>query len=124
NPHLVTILDAGTADDGPFVVQELVDGCDLDQLVNEMGALPVELASEYTRQAALALRAAHERGVTHGDVSPHALLLTPVKRIAGSNGHLSIRPLPGAMVKLAGLSLTPLRPPVGDLTYGQSDRLG
>jgi eukaryotic-like serine/threonine-protein kinase len=32
--------------------------------------------------------------------------------------------VPGATVKLAGLSLTPLRPPVGDLTYGQSDRLG
>jgi serine/threonine protein kinase len=124
NPHLVTILDAGIVDDGPFVIQDLVDGCDLYLLVNEMGALPVELACEYARQGAVALRAAHEKGVTHGDVSPQTLLLTPVKRVARSNGHLSIRPLPGAVVKLAGLSLTPLRPPIGDLTYGQSDRLG
>ncbi|MBO0698538.1 MAG: serine/threonine protein kinase, partial [Zavarzinella sp.] len=124
NPHLVMILDAGLVDDGPFVVQELVDGCDLYHLVNEMGALPIELACEYTRQAALALRAAHEKGVTHGEVSPLVLLLTPVKRVTGSSGQTSVRPLPGAVVKLAGLSVTPLRPPIGDLTYGQSDRLG
>jgi serine/threonine protein kinase len=124
NRHLVTILDAGAGDDGPFVVQELVEGCDLYRLVNEMGALPVELACEYTRQAALALRSAHEKGVIHGDVTPHTLLLTPVKRTAGTDGRVLIRPLAGATVKLAGLSMTPLRPPVGDLTYGQSDRLG
>jgi len=124
NRHLVTILDAGAGDDGPFVVQEFVEGCDLHWLVNEMGALPVELACEYARQATLALRAAHERGVTHGDVSPHTLLLTPVKRSSGTDGHVTIRPLPGATVKLAGLGLTPLRPPVGELTFGQSDRLG
>jgi eukaryotic-like serine/threonine-protein kinase len=124
SPHLVTVLDVGTVDDGPFVVQELVDGCDLYHLVNEMGALPVELACAYARQAALALRAAHEKGVSHGEVTPHALLLAPVKRHAGPGGHVSVRPLPGAVVKLAGLSLAPLRPPVGELTYGQSDRLG
>jgi serine/threonine protein kinase len=124
SPHLATVLDAGVVDDSPFVVQELVDGCDLYHLVNEMGALPVGLACEYARQAALALKAAHERGIVHGDVSPHALLLTPVKRAAGANGDMTVRPRPGARVKLAGLSHTPLRPPIGDLPFGQPERLG
>src|SRR5688572_22350292 len=124
SPHLATVLDAGVVEDSTFVVQELVDGCDLYHLVNEMGALPVGLACEYARQAALALKAAHERGIVHGDVSPHALLLTPVKRAAGGNGEVTVRPRPGARVKVAGLSQTPLRPPIGDLPFGQPERLG
>jgi serine/threonine protein kinase len=124
SPHVATVLDAGTHGDTPYVVQELVDGCDLFHLVNEMGALPLGLACEYTRQAALALKAAHDRGVAHGEVTPYTLLLTPVKRVGGSNGDVSIRPRPGATVKLAELGLSPRRPPVGDLKYGESDRLG
>lgn len=124
SPHVATILDSGTHGDAPYVVQEFVDGCDLFHLVNEMGALPLGLAAEYTRQAAVAVRAAHDQGVVHGDVSPHTLLLTPVKRTGGTNGDVSIRPRAGATVKLVGLGLCPRRPAVGELTYGQSDRLG
>ena len=124
SPHLAGVLDAGTFDDVPFVVQEYVDGCDLYRLVNEMGALPIGLACEYTRQAALALKAAHEKGIAHGDVSPSTLLLGPVKRATGSNGDSSIRPRPGATIKLAELSLTPRRPPIGEMTFGETDRVG
>lgn len=124
SPHVATVLDAGNHGERPYVVQEFVDGCDLFHLVNEMGALPLGLASEYTRQAAVALRAAHDKGVIHGDVSPHSLLLTPVKRATGSNGDVSIRPRPGATIKLVELGLSPRRPAIGELTYGQSDRLG
>ncbi len=87
-------------------------------------ALPLGLACEYGRQAALALKSAHNCGVTHGDVSPLTLLLTPVKRSAESNGDVSIRPRPGATIKLVELGLTPRRPPVEELTYGQSDLIG
>jgi eukaryotic-like serine/threonine-protein kinase len=124
SPYLAIILDAGSLDEGPFVVMEYVEGCDLFRLVNELGALPIGLACEYVRQAALALKAAHEKDVVHGDVSPHTLLLSPVKRTTGSNGEESVRPRPGASVKLAELALTPRRPPIGELTYGESDRLG
>jgi serine/threonine-protein kinase len=124
SPHLAMVLDAGILDGSSYVAQEFVDGCDLFRLVNEMGALPVGLACEYVRQAALALKAAHAWGIVHGEVSPHALLLTPVKRATGSNGDVSVRPRPGASVKLAELGLAPRRPPIGEMTYGQSDRLG
>jgi eukaryotic-like serine/threonine-protein kinase len=124
SPHLAGVLDAGTYDNAPFVVQEYVDGCDLYRLVNEMGALPIGLACEYTRQAALAIKAAHEKGISHGDVSPLTLLLSPVKRATGSNGDASIRPRPGATIKLAELGLTPRRPPLGELTFGETNRLG
>ncbi|HEX3147363.1 MAG TPA: serine/threonine-protein kinase [Gemmataceae bacterium] len=124
SPHVVTILDAGTHGDAPYVVQDYLDGCDLFRLVNEMGALPVGLACEYTRQAALAVKAAHDKGVSHGDVTPYSLFLTPVKRVTGMNGDVSIRPRPGAIIKLAELALSPQRPPIGELSFGQSDRVG
>ena len=124
SPHLAGVLDAGTHEDAPFVVQEYVDGYDVFRLVNEMGALPIGLACEYARQAAVALQAAHEKGIAHGDVSPHTLLLTPVKRAIGSNGDISIRPRAGATIKLSELGLSPRRPPIGELKFGQRDRLG
>jgi serine/threonine protein kinase len=124
SPHLAGVLDAGTHENAPFIVQEYVDGCDLFHLVNEMGALPVGLACEYARQAAIALRTAHQKGITHGDVAPQALLLSPVKRAIDSKGEQSVRPRADATVKLAELGLAPRRPPVGAMTYGESDRLG
>ena len=124
SPHLANVLDAGTHDGGPFIVHEYVDGCDLFRMVNEMGALPLGLACEYIRQTASALQIAHEKGVAHGDVTPHNLLLTPVKRATGSDGDLSIRPRPDASVKLVEFGLAPRRPAIGDLTVGESDRLG
>jgi len=124
SPHMANLLDGGALDSGPFVVHEYVDGCDLFRMVNEMGALPLGLACEYVRQAASALQAAHEKGIAHGDVTPHNMLLTPVKRVAGSNGDVSIRPRPGASIKLAEFGLAPRRPAIGELTFGESDRLG
>jgi serine/threonine protein kinase len=127
HPNAVNTLDAGFAGETAFVVRELVDGADLGGLVNEMGALPVPLACAYARQAAEALQAAHERGVCHGDFAPEHMLLTPVVRKPGVNGSgrmVGVRPAPGAAVKVAELGLVPRRPPLSDLSFGQSHLLG
>jgi serine/threonine-protein kinase len=127
HPNLVGTLDAGLDGATPFVVHEYVDGAGLDALVNEMGALPAPLACNYARQAALALQAGHERGVFHGNFSPACMIMAPVIRRAGVNGSgraVSIRPAPGAVVKVAELGLIPLRPPAGDISFMQSHLLG
>ena len=127
HPHILSVLDAGLIGDRPFIVQELVDGADLALLVNEMGALPVPLACEYIRQAATALQAGADRGVFHGDLSPSRLLLTPVIRKPGVNGTgqtVSIRPAPGASVKVAELGLIPERPPLGEISVMHTSLLG
>ncbi|WP_020473840.1 serine/threonine protein kinase [Zavarzinella formosa] len=125
NPHLTNVLDAGADGDTVFVVQEYADGCDLAQLVGEMGAMPVSLAAEYIRQASLAVQSAHERGVVHGSVSPYTLILTPVKRVVHeATGFVSVRPRPGSVVKLADLGMIPQRPPMGDTTYANTETLG
>jgi serine/threonine protein kinase len=129
-PNILSVLDAGIVDDRPFIVQESVEGADLSMLVNEMGALPVMLACEYIRQTALALKAAAERGIFHGDLSPARLILTPVVRKPGSNGtgQMQIRPAPGAAVKVTELGLIPLRPPLqaaalGEYAFAAPERL-
>ena len=42
-----------------------------------------------------------------GTCRPLTLLLTPVKQVTGSNGDVSIRPRPGATIKLAELACAP-----------------
>jgi WD40 repeat protein/tRNA A-37 threonylcarbamoyl transferase component Bud32 len=75
HPHVVQALDAEEVGGTCILAMEYVDGPDLARLVRERGPLPVRLACDCVRQAALGLQHAHERGVVHRDVKPHNLLL-------------------------------------------------
>ena len=67
------MTDAGL----PFIVMELLEGCDLARLLYERRApLPVGEATEYVVQALDAVAEAHARGVVHRDLKPSNLFLT------------------------------------------------
>ena len=80
--HTVRVLDAGVQDGIPYLVMELLDGCDLRRLIRERGALPVGDAAGYVVQACEALAEAHALGIVHRDVKPANLFLT--RRFDGS----------------------------------------
>ena len=72
--HVVRVLDFGSADAGPYLVLELVEGGSLcDRVGAEVG---IAEATRLVREAAEGAGAAHERGIVHRDLKPGNILLT------------------------------------------------
>lgn len=61
--NIVAAYDAEQVGDLHFLVMEFVEGTNLARMVEEKGPLPVGLACDYCRQAALGLQHAHEQGM-------------------------------------------------------------
>jgi eukaryotic-like serine/threonine-protein kinase len=71
SPHTIQLYDFGIASDGTFYyVMELLNGMDLQTLVEEYGPLPPARAIHLLRQACESLAEAHDRGLIHRDIKP------------------------------------------------------
>jgi hypothetical protein len=81
HPHIVTAHDAEQAGDAHFLVMEYVEGDNLETLVREKGPLPIGLACDYLRQAALGLHYAFQQGMVHRDIKPSNLMRTAAGQI-------------------------------------------
>jgi eukaryotic-like serine/threonine-protein kinase len=82
NPLVVRAIDAGVHENLPYLVQEYVDGIDMAELDKRRRAslgigLPLWYVVHVTRQACIALHAAHQAGVVHRDVKPSNLFGAP-----------------------------------------------
>lgn len=77
HPNFIVAHDADEAEGVPFLAMEFVDGDDLAKHVTANGPLKVPDALEIVRQAAEAMQYAHNQGVTHRDIKPHNIMLTP-----------------------------------------------
>jgi serine/threonine-protein kinase len=55
---------------------EYVEGHTFSELIQASGPLPIDIAAESIRQAALGLQHAHERGLVHRDLKPSNLMLS------------------------------------------------
>ncbi|HEY2018463.1 MAG TPA: serine/threonine-protein kinase [Bryobacteraceae bacterium] len=67
HPHIAQIYSV----EDNALVMEFVEGETLK------GPLPLATAFSYARQIALALEAAHEKGITHRDLKPANIMITP-----------------------------------------------
>jgi eukaryotic-like serine/threonine-protein kinase len=71
SPHTINLYDFGVSQDGTFfLVMELLDGLDLETLVERFGPLPAERTVHLLRQACESLAEAHSRGLVHRDIKP------------------------------------------------------
>lgn len=70
HPHIVTVFDAGPAENGVYIAMEKLNGQDLRQMLQQ-GTRPSPLeAAQLVRRVADALAYAHRKGVIHCDVKP------------------------------------------------------
>lgn len=75
HPHIVTVYDVGSDEDGPYVVMELITGKTLDELI-ERAPLTWPDFRELALQTQEALIAAQELNLIHSDLKPSNLMLT------------------------------------------------
>ena len=78
HPGVVAILDAGHLDSGrPFLVMQYIEGYTLGNALTNLG-LDIGRTAHIIRQIGQALEAAHSKGVTHRDMKPENVMLTPL----------------------------------------------
>jgi serine/threonine protein kinase len=76
HPNIVDVFDFGYLPDGrPYFVMELLDGTSLGDLIDDDGPIEPVRAVAIARELVDALRAAHESGVIHADVTPSNVLV-------------------------------------------------
>lgn len=71
SPHTIQVYDFGVARDGTFYyVMELLDGFDVQTLVERFGRQPPERVGHLLRQICHSLHEAHENHLVHRDLKP------------------------------------------------------
>jgi len=75
--HVARVTDVGTLETGaPYMVMELLEGADLNALLETRGRFEPELAVDLVLQACEALSEAHAAGIVHRDIKPSNLFVT------------------------------------------------
>ena len=75
NKHIVRTLDAGRVGKVDFMVMEYVNGDQVDRIVSRVSLIPVAMACEIVRQAAIGLQHAHDQKMVHRDLKPGNLIV-------------------------------------------------
>jgi serine/threonine protein kinase len=82
HPGVVSVRDFFYEHQTAFIVMEYVEGITLKQYVKQKGGrLPVEQVLEIFRPVMDALRAVHEVGILHRDISPDNIYITKTRQV-------------------------------------------
>jgi serine/threonine protein kinase len=74
HPHIVPLLDSGTADGMLYYVAQYVSGGSLRNRLRTDGPLPVREALRIAEEVGAGLDFAHRSGIVHRDVKPENIL--------------------------------------------------
>ena len=110
HPHILPLLDSGSADGLLWYAMPYVEGETLRGRLERETQLPIAEAVRLAREVADALQAAHARGVVHRDIKPENILLqggpgTPHALVADFGIALAVQSASGARMTQTGLSL-------------------
>ena len=76
HPHIVTVYDAGLAEEGVYIAMERLKGRDLRQLLADGWRPDPVQAARIAKRLADALAYAHDKGVVHCDIKPANIFMT------------------------------------------------
>jgi len=106
HPHILTLIDSGSADGILFYVMPYVRGETLRAKLARERQLSMEDALSITRQVAAALDYAHAQGVVHRDIKPENILLHEGEAVLADFGiALAVQEAAGTRITETGLSL-------------------
>jgi serine/threonine-protein kinase len=77
HPNVPPIYEAGEYQGRLFIASRWVDGISLAEMVRQSGSLKPSRAVRIANQIAAALQAAHALGISHRNVKPSSVLVTP-----------------------------------------------
>jgi serine/threonine protein kinase len=75
HPNILHIVDVGESSEGQLVVTERLEGRTLAERLAEQETVPLAQALPIIRGAVAALQAAHQLGISHGELNPRNLFL-------------------------------------------------
>src|SRR6185437_5204165 len=93
HPNIVVVYEADQDGDTHFLAMEYVPGLTLQRLVEHNGPLPVALACDFVRQAALGLQHAVEQALVHRDIKPANLMIVAPNSTLPQLGQRIVLPL-------------------------------
>jgi serine/threonine-protein kinase len=104
HPNVVDVTDFGFANVGDeevaYLVMEYLDGCTLDEILEEEGKLPYSFTLDIIEQVCSAVEEAHQQGIIHRDLKPDNIWLEPNRR-----GSYTVKVLDFGIAKLEEVSL-------------------
>jgi len=114
--NVATVYDVGETPEGRiYLVMEFVDGEPLSVLLADHGMLSVRRAVGIIRQVADGLRAAHEVGLSHGELTPDAIMIA-----RSPDGHDQVKVVDLGLAELAHARVCGL---ATDTRYASPERL-
>ena len=76
SPYIVHLFDYFTEAGFRYMVEELVDGLALDNLIKKQTSLPCPIAMLFMQDACFALKYAHSKDIVHRDIKPGNILIS------------------------------------------------
>jgi serine/threonine-protein kinase len=119
HPNVIPVYEAGELDGVLYLIMRWVDGTDLRVLLTQHGRLTPARALTLLRPVALALAAAHGRGLVHRDVKPANVLIAQAR---GQEDHVYLTDF-GIARRLDARGITRTGMLVGTLDYTSPERL-
>lgn len=116
HPNIVTVHDFGEEDGEPYLVQEFIEGHDLDELLARGEPAGLEAKIALLRQVAAGLGYAHEHDIVHRDVKPSNIRVGP-------GGRVSIMDFGIAKLLSADSGLTQTGMSIGTAGYSSPEQL-